>query len=484
MSRDGRLASRMLARLVPAIGFPPVRQRAFWAVQVLTFGIAFVHTILLQSGFPEALDLVPSSLFYIPVVYAALTFGVRGAIPTAIWSAVLLIPDLVLGHQGLARIVVLWQSAILVAIGWFVGLAVDHERAARKEAETREAARLASERRYRALYDNAADAVLVIDDHGRVDEANAAAARLLGRDLEALRGRLLSEVVGPDLAADVLSGSTDKRPLPLPSGEGPSPVWIQAVGASPLTGLGEGGGSQALFRDVTLQFEREQGLEGYARHAIAAREEERRRMAHELHDGPLQSLVLLSRKLDALDEGDEGDGALEDAREIIDETAAELRRLSRALRPPILDDLGLVAALRSEASAFAHRSGIAAQFEVAGEIRSLPQDTELLLLRVAQESLHNAERHSGAASVHVSLSYEAESAALVVADDGRGIGTVPRPTALLAHGKLGLLGIQERVRLAHGNLNIGERPGGGTQVSVTVPSPSSQDAVPLDLPAR
>ncbi len=479
MRRDEPLASRLMARLVPAspvhagISLPPVRQRAFWAVQLLTIAIAFVHTFLLQNGFPETLDLVPSSLFYIPVVYAALTFGVRGAIPTAIWSAVLLIPDLVLGHEGLARIGVLWQSVILVAIGGFVGLAVDHERAARKEVETREAERLASERRYRALYDHAADAVLVIDDRGRIDEANAAAARLLGRDLDLMRGRLLSEVVGPDLAADVLSGSTDSRPRPLPSGEGGSPVWVQAVGASPLTGTGEGGSSQAMFRDVTLQFEREQGLEGYARHAVAAREEERRRMAHELHDGPLQSLMLISRKLDALDDTGKDGGTLSDAREIIDETAAELRRLSRALRPPILDDVGLAAAIRSESSAFARRSGIDATFEVDGEARALPQDTELLLLRVAQESLHNAERHSGATSVHVSLSYEAELAALVVADDGHGIGAVPRATTLLALGKLGLLGIQERVRLAHGTLDIGERLGGGTRVSVRVPSPPS-----------
>lgn len=192
-------------------------------------------------------------------------------------------------------------------------------------------------------------------------------------------------------------------------------------------------------------------------------------MAHELHDGPLQSLVLLLRKLDALDEGDYDDGALEDAREIIDETAAELRRLTRTLRPPILDDLGLVAALRSEASAFARRSGIWAHFEVMGQVRPLPLDAELLLLRVAQESLHNAERHSGAASVDVSLSYEPGSMALVVADDGQGIGAVPSATTLLARGNLGLLGIQERVRLANGTLDIGARPGGGTKVSVRVP---------------
>lgn len=474
MSRDRRWIGRFLGSLLPwspgdeGVRLPPVRQRAFWAVQVLTFAIALLHTVLLRNGFPEALDLVPGSLFYIPVVYAALKFGVRGAIPTAIWSTVLLAPDLVLTHEGLARLGVLWQSAILIAIGAFVGLAVDRERDARQAAETREAARLASERRYRALYDRAADAVLVVDDRGRIEEANAAAARLVDVDPAAMRGRSLPEIVGPDLAEDLLSGSTKTGPRPLPGKEGGSPVWVQAVGASRLTGEGEGGGSQVIVRDVTLAYEREQGLEGYARHAIAAREEERRRMAHELHDGPLQSLVLLSRKLDALDErGD--DIVLEDAHEIIDETAAELRRLSRALRPPILDDLGLLAALRSETTAFERRSGIEAQFEVTGEIRSLPHDTELLLLRVAQESLHNAERHSGAASVQVSLAYEPDAAALVIADDGRGMGAVPKATTLLANGKLGLLGIQERVRLADGTIDIGTWPGGGMTVKVRVP---------------
>ncbi|NJD29531.1 MAG: PAS domain-containing protein [Chloroflexi bacterium] len=478
MSRAGR----WLARLSPStpksqghegVRLPPLRQRAFWAVQALTFAIAFAHTVLARLGFPEALYLVPTSLFFIPVVYAALKFGVRGAIPTALWSTILTLPDLVMFHESLDRVGILWQAAILVAIGAFVGLAVDRERAARTDAEAREAARLASERRYRALYDRAADAVLVIDEAGRIGEANAAATRLLRLDHAAVRGRQLSEVVGDDLAADLLSGATEREPRPLHADERASPVWVQPVGTSPLSGPGEGGGLQVMFRDVTLQYERARGLEGYARHAIAAREEERRRMAHELHDGALQSLVLLLRKLDALDEGADEDGVLDDARQIVDETAAELRRLSRALRPPILDDLGLAAALRSETTGYRRRSGIDARFEIAGDVRQLPGDTELLLLRVAQECLHNVERHSQASSVQVSLSYVPGYAVLVVTDDGRGIGPVPTPTDLLAAGKLGLLGMQERVRLAAGTLEIGPRPGGGTMISVRVPAPQA-----------
>jgi len=448
-----------------------VRRRAFWAVQGLILAIAIVHTLLVRSGLPAALHLVPSSLLLIPVVYAALKFGVRGAIPTAIWSTILSVPDMVLYYQGLDRLGILWQSLILIVVGALVGVAVDNERNARQQAETREAARLVSERRYRALYDRAADAVLVIDEQGRIEEANAAAARLFQRDLKALHGHLLREVVGTELAADVVQASGESPARFFPRGEGCSPVWVQPVGASPLSGTDGAGGSQVILRDVTLQYEREQGLEGYARHAIAAREEERRRMAHELHDGPLQSLVLVARKLDAVEDGEGHAVALDDAREIIDETAGELRRLSRALRPPILDDLGLVPALRSETSAFAHRSGMEARFEVSGLMRPLPQDAELLLLRVTQESLHNAERHSGGSTVEVTLRYEPEAAALIVSDDGRGIGTVPPATTLLAAGKLGLLGVQERVRLAHGTVEIGPGAGGGTTVSVRIPAP-------------
>ncbi|MFN8629231.1 MAG: hypothetical protein U0838_02610 [Chloroflexota bacterium] len=135
------------------VRLPPFRRRAFWVVQGLVLLIAVAHTALETVGqvqFPPALYLVPSSLFFIPVVYAALEFGVAGAVPTALWAAVLTLPNLVFLHHGLDRLGVLWQAAILMAIGVLVGYAVDRERRARDEAEAREAARLASEARYRA----------------------------------------------------------------------------------------------------------------------------------------------------------------------------------------------------------------------------------------------------------------------------------------------------------------------------------------------
>ncbi|MFN8629230.1 MAG: hypothetical protein U0838_02605 [Chloroflexota bacterium] len=132
-----------------------------------------------------------------------------------------------------------------------------------------------------------------------------------------------------------------------------------------------------------------------------------------------------------------------------------------------------MAAVRSETAALARRSGIEAAFETAGEPRALAQDLELLLLRLAQEGIHNAERHARASRVRVTLRYGTESVGLEVADDGVGIGTVPTASSLLAKGKLGLVGMQERVRLAEGRIEIGEAPGGGTVVGVEVPAPES-----------
>jgi signal transduction histidine kinase len=230
------------------------------------------------------------------------------------------------------------------------------------------------------------------------------------------------------------------------------------------------------LRDVTLQHERQQGLEQYARRTVAAREEERRRIGRELHDGALQSLVLVGRKLDAI--GDTGPPAptmraVEEARDVVDGTAADLRRLSRALRPSILDDLGLVPALRSEVAALGRRSGVTARFGVMGSPRDLSPDLELLFLRITQEALHNIEKHADAGHAAVRLAFGRASVCLVIRDDGRGLGAIPSAAALLANGKLGLVGMEERTRLAGGDFSIRARPRGGTNVAVRVPLAAS-----------
>jgi signal transduction histidine kinase len=456
---DRRVAAGRLQaawhRLVAPV---PIRRRAFWAVQVLVVGIAIAHTVLEsadRSAVPPALYLVPSSLFFVPVVYAALKFGARGAVPTALLSIVLTLPNLLFFHIGMERLGETWQGVILIAVGVFVGVRVDHERIARLEVEDRERARRSSEERYRELFENSAE------------DANPAAVALIGLSGDSLLGKTLESVIGAGIGPSEDGPDANRRTAQLVRPGGTPPTWVEVIVSAPLHDPTGRTHLQTMLHDVSLRHEREEVLEGYARQTVAAREEERRRIGRELHDGPLQSLVLLSRKLDVIaDRSSPTDmpATIDAARQIIDGTADELRRITRALRPPILDDLGLVPALRSETSAFGRRSAVQMRFEQTGRARPLPPEVELMLLRVTQEALHNVERHAGASHVDVRLSFDSTRVMLRVHDDGRGLGTVPPTADLIAAGKLGIAGMQERARVAGATLRVRADLHGGTLV--------------------
>ena len=462
-----RLVRDLVERLRP--WSPPLRRREFWAVQALVLAIAGGHAFLeTMRPFvePPALYLLPTSLYFVPVVYAALNFGVRGSLATALWSAVLTLPNTILLHHGLEQIGETWQMAIVLAVAAFVGQRVDHETRARQDAEEREHQRRSSEARYRGLFDNAAEAVVLLDDDGVVLEANAAAAELLGRPPDRLRGAALASMVGSRTAQQLL-GAAPGVVVPIPGGTPGRTRWVEPVANEQHGGTGIH--AQLMLHDVTIQHERQRDLEAYARQTLAAREEEQRRIGRELHDGPVQSLVLLWRKLDATDGGSQPDTqTIHEARELAESTADELRRISRALRPSVLDDLGLAAALKSEATALARRTGLAVRVVQAGDDSRLPAEIELTLLRVTQEALHNIERHAAARKVWVRLAWERERVRLTVRDDGRGFAALPSASDLLDAGKLGLVGIQERVRLVGGTVTINGGPA-GTSVDVVLP---------------
>jgi len=479
MTSGPRIALRPLSSIAGAVinllrGWsPPIRRREFWAVQVLVIAIAGGHALLETLGptvEPPALYLLPTSLYFVPVVYAALNFGLRGSLATALWSAVLTFPNTVLLHEGLERIGEAWQMSIVLAVAAFVGQRVDRETKARRDAEERELERRSSEARYRGLFDNAAEAVLLLDPEGTIVEANATAAELLGRSVDGLHGAALGAVVGAKTAHQLLHGSPSTG-VALPARPGGRTRWVEPIAYAPNGASEHGVQTQLMLHDVTVQHERQRDLEAYARQTLAAREEEQRRIGRELHDGPVQSLVLLWRKLDTLDgaAGQGQVGAVDEARELAESTADELRRISRALRPSVLDDLGLAPALKSEATALARRMGINVRFLKAGDEERLPAEIELTLLRVAQEALHNVERHAGASKVTVRIAWERERVHLTVRDDGRGFEALPSASDLLDAGKLGLVGIQERVRLVGGSVALRGRPGEGTTIDVFAP---------------
>lgn len=453
---------------------PPVRRWEFWAVQGLVLLIAVGHVLIEtidNSSEPTGLYLLPTSLYFVPVVYAALNFGLRGSVSTALWSAALTLPNVLLWHTGGQQIGELWQMTIVVALAVFVGQRVDRERGARTEAERREHELRLSEERYRGLFDNAAEAVLLLDQWGRILEANDAAALLLGRARAELRGTALSEVAGPAVA-EALRAEGRRGAVELPSRPEAPATWVEPIVCTPHRRPERGHYLQLMLHDVTLQQQHQRDLEAYTRQVLVAREQEQRRIGRELHDGPLQSLVAVRRGLaDFAREGtlDSSEG-LDDVLHEADATYDELRRICRAMRPSVLDDLGLAAALKSEATALARRTGIAAHVEEHGEPRSISSEAELLLLRVGQEMIHNVERHAAATKLTLRLEFRQADVRIVVRDNGRGIADVPSAAELLGKGKLGLVGMQERVRLAGGQFKMRDAPGGGAAFEVVVPA--------------
>jgi len=456
---------------------PPVRNRQFWIVQALVLTIAGTHTLLEAT---DAVDLghanfIPVSLFLLPVVYAGLAFGRRGSGPTALWCAALTIPNVVLWHPDADALGELWQAGLVVAVGLFVGQRIDRERAAQADAVRRQREQRASEDKYRTVFDSAGDAILLLDEASAISDANAAAGELLGRAPGELRGQPLRLVAPPDIAAAARESGPPHVLGPLVVAGG-RPRWLVPV----KTRVADASGrvlTLLLLRDVTLQVERQQLLEGFAAQTLAAREEERRRIARELHDGPLQSLVLLWRNLDQLEvEGQPARAMIEGARATAEQVSAELRRFSRDLRPSVLDDLGLSAALKAETSAFEHRTGIRARYIERGGPQGLDGEAQLAVLRVCQEALHNVQRHASASRVTVRMTVAPTGVELVVTDNGRGIGQLPRPSDLVAAGKLGLVGMQERARLVGGECEVsGSRS--GTTVRFSAKTPGLPSAV-------
>jgi signal transduction histidine kinase len=197
-------------------------------------------------------------------------------------------------------------------------------------------------------------------------------------------------------------------------------------------------------------------------------EDERRRLARELHDGIGQNLTALKHRLVQL-----GDGLAPQQRAQLDAAIAlcgdaleDTRHLSRLLRPPILDDLGLEPALRALARSLGESSALEVTIEIDG-LPPLDDDLQTLLFRVAQEALNNAAKHAQAHTALLRLIARGGVLQLQVADDGRGCD----PDVALHSGGSGLSGMRERLRLYEGSLELHSAPGAGTRLRAVVPLP-------------
>jgi two-component system, NarL family, sensor histidine kinase UhpB len=217
----------------------------------------------------------------------------------------------------------------------------------------------------------------------------------------------------------------------------------------------------AAFNDMLgrLEYERRDS----ARRAARAQEDERRRVARELHDELGQSLTGVLLQIDqAIRAPAEGD--LEQAREGARRSLDDVRRIARDLRPDTLVELGLPSALNALATRFTRQSGVAVDRHLDADVPALGQDVEVALYRVTQEALTNVARHAGARHVVLELAHGAGAVTLTVDDDGCGV-----PAYLGAEAR-GITGMRERAMLVHGSLRIGRSPQAGTRVRLVVPA--------------
>jgi signal transduction histidine kinase len=268
-----------------------------------------------------------------------------------------------------------------------------------------------------------------------------------------------------------LDGSSPPRPESARAAAGASAAGASAAAAGALAERVD-----RLARENAALFERllagERRFRGLARSAWRVQEAERRRLARELHDGLGQSLTALRIRLERLAALAEPEhpalaAPLAEAVEAAARALADTRRLSHLLRPRVLDDLGLVPALRWLARTVGEWAAFAVDFEHrgVGEER-LDADAETLLFRVAQEALTNAVKHSGAAGASLRLERAGGRLRLAVRDRGRGFD--PAADAPDAESS-GLAGMHDRVELFGGRLAIDSAPGRGTAVTVELP---------------
>lgn len=345
----------------------------------------------------------------------------------------------------------------------------------RRESE-REQARLAA--RLSGLLDSAMDGIISVDASQKIIFYNKAAERIFGWNPVQVMGRPL-DVLLPErfrsrhrehVTRFGDTGITSRR-----MGQSAVLHGLRANGEefpieASISQLDTADGKlfTVILRDVTERERAQRELAAAAAEASRVREQEKARIARELHDELAQSLTAL--KMDAawardnLHRKDEAAARLRAILATLDAAVAATRRIAADLRPPVLDDLGLAAAVEWLAHNFEERHGIACDLDV-DEALELQEPHATGLFRIAQEALVNIAKHARASRVQLQLRRERGTVVLAVQDDGVGF----RPADPRKPQSLGLVGLRERAQLLRGALTLASEPGKGTRVEVRVP---------------
>jgi two-component system sensor histidine kinase DegS len=353
------------------------------------------------------------------------------------------------------------------------------------------------------IIDGLAIAVFVIDKDHKVTHWNTALEALSGRKRELMIGgeahyQAFYKNKRPTMADMIVSGASAEEIERYYRGKYRKSALIEGAyeaedffpgldtngrwlhfTASPLTSDdGTMMGAIETLIDVTERKELENNLHHFLQLITRAQEEERKYIARELHDDMAQILGSSSRQLDNLlrTQHTFTPAQVSDLKEIQEQLNQGLKfvqRFIQNLRPSLLDDLGLVPALRSLTNNLEDTDGIITFFSVHGEEKRITSESELSLFRILQEALNNVRKHAQASEVQVVTEFNSEGIKLMVRDNGKGFKVPKNIDSLPGSGMLGLMGIQERVWLLDGSVEIKSEPGKGTTLLISIPTINS-----------
>jgi len=325
--------------------------------------------------------------------------------------------------------------------------------------------------RYTDLYDHAPVCYFTLNRRGAIAQANWAGARLLGIDRSRIVGKRLGTFVaeaGLPVFNDFLGQVFAAQPQPCCEVElalgnrRPSVLVTATLSPGSMECL-------AVVIDVTERKLAEEALHDLSRRLLKAEDEERRRIAKELHDSTAQDLVAVMMTFDALhqtliERGDKDAQPLEDGLAVLEKCTNDLRTLSYLLHPPRLEEAGLVGAIRHYAEGFGERTGIAMKLDLPDDPERLAEDEELILFRVTQECLGNIYRHAHSPIARIRFARDAATMVLEIRDTGCGFSPAagrPQDGSFPRLG-VGIPAMRERMLQIGGSLEIESSPSGTT----------------------
>jgi len=416
-------------------------------------------------------------------IYAGWSLGIKAGIAAWLVSALIMLPRAI--FISTSPIDALTESTAALTISGLSLTLIQMRRGWRRQQKKLRGIKVALktfQENYEELFTNASDAIWVHDLNGKIIIANKACEKLTGYPIEEAIGKSASEFLPPDalsiaeevknklMKGQAIDQRYDQRLIKKDGSEAMLELYTRLIRDDESKPIA----FQNIARDVTEERRLRDNLRLQIHKTLMAQEEERKRIARELHDDVAQSILLLSRQLDILISGNGHKipeatiSELEHIQTLANDTYKSLQRYARDLRPSILDQMGLAAALNWLAEELSKDLDIKTTVK-ADKLPPLSPETELAMFRIAQETLNNVRKHAKASEVNIKLKLEPDNVRMTITDNGKGF-LAPRLTGDLAReGKLGVLGMEERARLIGGDLQIKTEPGKGTTVHARAP---------------